>query len=138
MRGVTRRSASAASRLHLSAQHGAQAGPPDGQYGGYVGIGRDDNFVAFLHLPHYPIGQEDEGERIKTVAYAHAVVRAAEAGKVLLEAFGRLAAQVPARVQHALHSLPKLRLEGLADAPQVQVEYLIIRVRLHSMFVLCC
>ncbi len=97
-------------------RNGRRVGVGDRQPGGNVGVGRNDDFMAFADA----IGAQDEMKRFKAVGDADAVFGVAVGGVFLFEGFDFLAENVPGRTHEAEIGFVELGLELFVGADEVE------------------
>ena len=86
-------------------EDGHEAVLRDGEDGGDVGVGGDDDFVAGLHDSHFHIGSEYPDECVESVGAAYGIAGADVIGVVFFKLFVLFALQIPAGVDHAAYCL---------------------------------
>ena len=77
----------------------------DGEYGGDIGVGGDDDFVAWLHDAHFHIGAEYPDECVEAVGAAYGIACADVVGVVFFKLFVFFALQVPAGIDYSADCL---------------------------------
>ena len=85
-------------------QYGSQAVFRNGQDGGDVGIGRNDDLVTRSHYPHFDVGTENPYQRIQSVGTAHRIARSDIPCIILLEMLVLYSLQVPSRIDDSVDS----------------------------------
>ena len=89
-------------------EHRLQAVFRDGENRGNIGVGRHDDFIAWLHHAHFDVGTINPDERVKAVGATHTMLRADVLGIMLLESLVFFTLKVPARIDDATHRLVNL------------------------------
>ena len=109
---------SADSRLH---KHRAQAIVGDGENRSNIGVGRHNHLIAIGEHPQLFPRTQSEIEGIKPIAAGDAVARTNVGGILLLEAAHLLTEQIPATLNHTLHSLGNLLAVHRGDSLQIEI-----------------
>ena len=89
-------------RLH---ENGLQSVSRNGKDGGDKRIGWHNHLIALTHHAHLHIGTINQGKRVKTVSYAHAILRSDIPSIFFFESGNEISANIPPRVYHLSNSL---------------------------------
>lgn len=95
----------------------------DGEDRGYVGVGGDDHFVAWLHDTHFDVGAEYPDECVEAVGAAYGIAGADVVGVVFFKLFVLFALQIPAGVDGAADCLTDFVAVACGDFLKIKKFY---------------